>query len=128
MPLTPTEKTILVVDDDALVRQYVIKVLAGEGYQVYDAHGGVPGFSCFLEHADEIDLVFTDVVMPELSGPEMVDRILRHRPKVKILFMTGYSSADTAKAHPHCGVLHKPFTKTAMLSCVQECLRNTAQP
>ena len=122
MPLTPME-AILVVDDDPMVRQYVVTVLMGVGYQVYAARGGERGLACFLEHADEIDLVFTDVVMPEVTGPEMVKRILRYRPEVKILFMSGYHAPqETPTWSRRCGVLWKPFTRDAMLSSVRGCL------
>jgi two-component system cell cycle sensor histidine kinase/response regulator CckA len=124
MPLTPME-TILVVDDDSMVRRYVTSALMGAGYQVYDALGGNRGFACFMEHAEEIDLVFTDVMMPEVSGPEMVERILRYRPEVKILFMTGYHALEDPSAwSATCGVLWKPFTREAMLSSVEGCLRD----
>jgi CheY-like chemotaxis protein len=121
MPLTPT-KTILVVDDDPLVRKYVAVVLAGTGYQVYEEHSGARGFACFMKNADEIDLVFTDILMPEMSGPEMVRRIRQYRPHIRVLFMTGFSQMEIAAHPPHCGVLHKPFTKHAMLASIQDCL------
>jgi two-component system, cell cycle sensor histidine kinase and response regulator CckA len=122
MPLTPTE-TILVVDDDAMVRKYVAVVLANSGYKVYAEHSGERGFVCFMEHADDIDLVFTDIVMPEMNGPEMVRRIQQYRPHVKVLFMTGYHATDGAAAHPPCcGILQKPFTTHAMLASIQDCL------
>jgi two-component system, cell cycle sensor histidine kinase and response regulator CckA len=122
MPLTPME-TILVVDDDTMVRTYVTAVLANYGYQVYAAGSGRHGFVCFMEHADDIDLVFTDIVMPEMSGPEMVKRIQTYRPKVKVLFMTGYHPLQLVSDHPGCAVLQKPFTKDLMLSSIQHCLR-----
>jgi two-component system cell cycle sensor histidine kinase/response regulator CckA len=122
MPLTST-KTILVVDDDPLVRKYVAVVLASTGYQVYEEHSGECGFACFMKNADEIDLVFTDVVMPEMSGPEMVRRIQRYRPQIKVLFMTGYHASEITASHPpNCGVLQKPFTTHTMLACIQDCL------
>lgn len=122
MPLTPIQ-TILVVDDDAMVRNYVTAVLANTGYQVYTAGSGERGFVCFMEHADDIDLVFSDIVMPEMNGPEMVKRILSYRPEVKVLFMTGYHALGLMENHPGCGVLQKPFTKDLMLSSIQRCLR-----
>jgi DNA-binding NtrC family response regulator len=122
MPLTPM-KTILVVDDDTMVRRYVAAVLTNSGYEVYAAPSGERGFVCFMEHADKIDLVFTDIVMAEMSGPEMVRRIQQYRPQVRVLFMTGYQPLEAAGPHPpSCGVLQKPFTKDAMLASIQDCL------
>ena len=126
MPLTPTE-TILVVDDDAAIRRYVSTALMNSGYQVLTEPSGKSGFACFLEHADDIDLVVTDIVMPEMSGPEMVRRIQQYRPAVKILFMTGYHPSDV-NFPPACGVLRKPFSREAMLSSIQNCLGSDAAP
>jgi two-component system, cell cycle sensor histidine kinase and response regulator CckA len=109
---------ILVVDDDPVVRKIVITILQKFGYNVFDAPSGQHGLKCVLEHP-EIDLVLSDIVMPELSGPEMIDRILEMRPAMKVIFMTG--GADNLLLHQvkRFGVLEKPFTIPGLLGAIR---------
>jgi DNA-binding NtrC family response regulator len=78
-----------------------------------------------MEHADEIELVLTDITMPMMSGPEMVDRILKERPAVKVLFMTGLGGSEVLPAHyrKRFPVLAKPFTPAVLHGAVRDCLR-----
>lgn len=113
-------QTILVVEDDHFIRRLTASALVRNGFLVYDSQSGNSGMECFLEHADEIDLVLTDIVMPVVSGPEMVSRILRYRPTMRVLYMTGYNPSealppDQAKMFP---VLPKPFSVNALLAAV----------
>ncbi len=110
---------ILIVDDDPMVRKVVITILQKYGYSVFDAPSGQHGLKCVVEHP-EIDLVLSDIVMPELSGPEMVNRILEMRPAMKVIFMTGYGD-DNPPTHQvkRFGVLEKPFTIPGLLGAVR---------
>ena len=122
MPDEP--QTILVVDDDSIVRKTATVVLERGGFRVHGSRSGARGYECFMEHPDEIGLVLTDVVMPLMSGPEMVEMILRQRPNVKVLFMTGYSAIAVLPDlySKRYGVLGKPFTPAALLHAVRNCL------
>ena len=106
----PGTGRILVVDDDPMVCKVVVTILQKYGYSVFDAPSGQHGLKCVVEHP-EIELVLSDIVMPELSGLEMVNRILEMRPAMKVIFMTGYGG-DNPPTHQvkRFGVLEKPFT------------------
>ena len=117
-------ETILVVDDETIVRRMVTRSLEKEGYAVLGARCGERGVECFQEHPDEIELVLTDVVMPNMSGPEMVTRILQRKASMKVLFMTGYG-APVVLPNPRqqqFGVIQKPFTPAVLTRRVRECL------
>jgi DNA-binding NtrC family response regulator len=117
-------ETILVVDDDSFVRRLATVSLQRYGYKVLGSRCGIRGLQCFREYAEEIQLVVTDVVMPEMSGPEMVDAILRERGDVRVLFITGYGSALPLPPHQEnrFGVLRKPFTPGVLAKAVRDSL------
>jgi len=118
----------MVVDDETLVRRMVTRVLEQQGYAVLGARCGERGVECFEEHPDEIELVLTDVLMPNMSGPEMVNRILAQKASVKVLFMTGYGTpAGLPQRRQQFGVLMKPFTPDALTRAVRECLSENCE-
>ncbi len=107
-------ETIMVVDDETPIRRMVTRFLEKEGYAVLGARCGERGVECFQEHPDEIELVLTDVSMPKMSGPEMVNRILQQKASVKVLFMTGYGApAGLPNRRQQFGVLLKPLPRTS---------------
>lgn len=85
-------ETILVAEDDESVRRLVRHILEEAGYSVFIAGNGLEAIRIFEHHADSISLVLLDVVMPELCGREVNDKILEISPDTKILFTSGYSS------------------------------------
>ncbi len=115
----PGTGRILIVDDDPMVRKIVITILQKYGYDVFDAPSGQQGLKCVTEHP-EIDLVLSDIVMPELSGPEMVDKILDKRPGMRVIFMTGYGADNLLPNQvKKFGVLEKPFTIPGLLGAIR---------
>jgi CheY-like chemotaxis protein len=80
---------ILLVEDDAFTRAALKYLLASAGYQVLEASDGQEGVELFVQQPDEIDLVLSDLVMPRLDGLEMLERLLRLRPQVKMVLITG---------------------------------------
>jgi two-component system cell cycle sensor histidine kinase/response regulator CckA len=120
-------ETIMVVDDETAVRRLVTLSLEKAGYTVLGARCGVRGIECFAEHPDEIELVLTDVSMPNMSGPEMVDRILRQKASIKVLFMSGFGAPTglPGARQQQFGVLLKPFTPAVLTRRVRECLDET---
>ncbi len=116
--------TALVVDDDSVVRRLVTATLERSGFTVYGSRSGDRGLDCFLQHQDEIDVVLTDVVMPVMSGPEMVEHIVRHRPSTKVLFMTGYNATHVLPDNhaKRYAVLGKPFSSSTLVKAVRDCL------
>src|SRR5690606_31718026 len=88
--LTGTE-TVLIAEDEQLVRELTRTVLETYGYQVLEAANGGSALLVLQNHPTQIDLLLTDVVMPEISGRELAEKALTIRPDVKILFMSGYT-------------------------------------
>ncbi len=118
-------ETILVVEDDDSVRAVTRRILEGSGYAVMTAAGGEQALVTCQQHPDAIDLVLTDVVMPQMSGRAFVERLTKARPGIKVIYMSGY----TDDAIVHHGVLEagtpfigKPFTQTELLRKVREVL------
>jgi hypothetical protein len=123
-------ETILVAEDDDEVRRLVCFVLAKQGYTVLEAAGGPEALELFNAHAAEVDLVLTDVLMPKMSGPQLVDKLMSVRPGIKTLFMSGYSEAavtSNGSLHPEAAFLAKPFTAESLAAEVRKVL-DTPQP
>jgi PAS domain S-box-containing protein len=117
-------ETILVAEDEDMVRGLVREILQSRGYRVLEARHGAEALEVAARHKN-INLLVTDVVMPHMSGRELMDRILPSRPELKVLFISGYT--DNAMA-PH-GILEpgeqflqKPFTPEALARKVREIL------
>ena len=119
-------ETLLLVDDDVQVRSVIRESLKLNGYTVLEAGDGVGALRFFDDGGPEIDLVVCDVIMPEMSGPEFVDRISVTHPDTRVLFISGF----TVGAVVHRGVLRpgvnfllKPFTPEILLRKVREALQ-----
>jgi two-component system cell cycle sensor histidine kinase/response regulator CckA len=118
-------ETILVVEDDNALRAVTSDLLRGAGYSVLEADDGNAAIEVAEQHRDSIHLVLTDVVMPGMNGTDLIAHLRRLQPKLAILFMSGYASDLIARAgvqEPERFVLHKPFTRTALLKKVRATL------
>lgn len=102
------QETILVIDDEAMVRLSLEKLLQSLGYQVLTAADGEDGLQVFLENADDIVLVVSDVVMPRLDGPAAVLKMRVKKPSLPVLFVTGYNDKEI-KVGEQTKVVSKPF-------------------
>ena len=118
-------ETILVVEDEAGLRELIKEILEEEGYTVLATHDGHEALSICEQHDESIDLLITDVVMPGLSGRELAERLADNRPQVKVLFMSGYTD-DAVVRHgvleAEALFLQKPFTPDALARKVREVL------
>lgn len=106
-------ETILLVEDDPQVLGLARIALQDGGYRLIEASGGEEALSLALEYPGPIDLLLTDVVMPQMSGRELMERLVNSRPEMKVLFMSGYT--DDAIVHdgilsPEVAFIGKPFT------------------
>jgi CheY-like chemotaxis protein len=122
-------ETILVLEDEARVRKLVCEVLAARGYHVLEAVRGEEAIRMATEHQGRIHLLLTDVVMPEMSGPQALEQIRARQPNMKVLFMSGYT--DEAMVHhgiPDSGApfLQKPFLPETLARKVREVLASQA--
>ena len=105
------------------VRQLVAGLLQQGGYGVIEADCGPKGLACFAEdRGSSVDLILSDIVMLDMSGPEMVQEILRIDPSVRVMLMTGYFADVKNGAQNEFPVLHKPFTPEMLLRSVRGCL------
>jgi CheY-like chemotaxis protein len=119
-------ETILLVEDDPALREMAAALLGRLGYTVLTAANGLEALNVTHQRATgHIDLLFTDVVMPHMSGKELADRITALYPRTKILFTSAYT--ETAIVHqgvlnPGITLLQKPFTPSALAHKVREVL------
>ncbi len=118
---TTAQKKILVADDEPIVLNLAGTILRRNGYQVLAAPSGEKALELFHEDP-EVDLVLTDVVMPEMSGPQLVHSIHAVNSEVRCIFMSGYSHdqiREKGADDPGCDYLRKPFTPDALLKTVR---------
>jgi CheY-like chemotaxis protein len=118
-------ETILLTEDNEMVRNLAAKVLTGHGYKVLSADSGAAALLICKRYDDLIDLLIADVVMPQINGPELVRRLNQTRPEMKVLYMSGHSD----KAIAHQKILNeltpfilKPFAPQALIMKVREVL------
>jgi two-component system, cell cycle sensor histidine kinase and response regulator CckA len=117
-----TERILLVEDDDS-VRLLAERILAEKGYRVTIARSGSTAMKIFDGAPDEIDLVLTDLIMPEMSGREMMERLHHVRPRLRVLYMSGYTDDEIVRRglhDPTVWFLQKPFTGAELLTKVRQ--------
>lgn len=118
-------ETVLLVEDEAQVRKLIRQFLLMNGYHVLEAEHGGEGLSISERYAEPIHLLLTDMVMPQISGRELANRLTLLRPKMQVLYMSGYTHESIA----HFGVLdeeaafiEKPFALDGLLLRMREVL------
>jgi len=120
--------TIILVEDETLVREITARVLGRAGYTVLEAQDGEEALQMVRRHAGHIDLVITDVVMARLGGLELARRVAGEQPGLPILLMSGYNSEEMPADDPTISFLQKPFTPNALLQTVSALLANAGRP
>ncbi len=117
--------TILLVEDDEIMRSLTRQLLQEHGYIVVEADDGKSALEWAESHPQPIDLLLTDVVMKRMSGPELVQRLHTSRPALKIVYMSGYTGeliAEREMLKRGITLLEKPFSRTALLNTIQATL------
>jgi two-component system, cell cycle sensor histidine kinase and response regulator CckA len=121
--------TVLVVEDDEHVRRMAVESLELAGFTVLESGNGNGAVALAHRYEDEIDLLVTDLVMPVMGGRELAEQMVKHRPKMRVLFMSGYTN-DAAVRHgiidKDIPFLQKPFTPDVLARKVSEVLRNAS--
>ena len=115
--------TILLVEDDEIMRGLTRQLLKEHGYTVVEADDGKSALDWLESHPEPIDLLLTDVVMRRMSGPELVERLSASRPALKVVYMSGYTGelmANREVLKPGVTLLEKPFSRTALLNTIHE--------
>jgi signal transduction histidine kinase/ActR/RegA family two-component response regulator len=119
-------ETILVVEDEPVLRDLAQLILQDCGYRVLDASSGVEALTVWQRHQGGIDLLLTDMIMPDgLSGKDLADSLLANKPKLKVIFTSGY---NVDEIHADVGTkagsrfLQKPYSRSTLALAVRECL------
>jgi CheY-like chemotaxis protein len=119
-------ETILVVEDEAPVRELVCNILAGYGYTVLQAASGEKALDVWRENRSSVDLLLTDLVMPDrLNGRELAEKLLADQPRLKVMFTSGYSADVVGKDFVLQRGLHylqKPYDPQKLALAVRDCL------
>jgi hypothetical protein len=123
-------ETILLVEDDEMVRTLVCETLVREGYKVLDFADPVEARRRSEQNKGPIHLLITDVVMPKLSGRELAGQLMRRRTSMKVLYMSGYTDnavMNSGILQTEVAFLQKPFTPAALTEKVREVLEETGK-
>ncbi len=118
------EERVLVVDDEPAVRKLLARILRSRGYDVFETEDAHSALALMNSANKPMDLVVTDIVMPSMSGVRLAEQIRAQWPSVKILFVSGFPSADAIPASelPYSALLGKPFTPDEIEAKVRELL------
>jgi CheY-like chemotaxis protein len=119
-------ETILVVEDEVAVRELVCNLLAGQGYQILQAESGAKALQVWRDSKDRIDLLLTDLVMPDqINGRELAEKLWAERPRLKVIFTSGYSADVVGKdfvLSRSLNYLQKPYQPHKLALAVRDCL------
>ena len=118
-------ETVLLVEDEEMVRNLVRLVLRQNGYRVMEAGNGAEALRLSEEHAGAIDFMVADVVMPQMSGPELARRLAPQRPQMKVLYISGYTDEEVFQregVNEAVELLQKPFAPERLVRKVRELL------
>lgn len=127
---TPIEKsknfeTVLVVEDEDIVRELVCEVLEDQGYNVLCARDGIEALNLADNYDGEIHLLVSDVIMPQMNGPELAGKLGSLRPEMRVLYVSGYSDNDIGDhgvLDPRYELLQKPFTPQTLARKIRDVL------
>jgi two-component system, cell cycle sensor histidine kinase and response regulator CckA len=115
--------TILLVEDDEIMRSLTRTLLQEHGYTVVEADDGKAALEWMESHRDGIDLLLTDVMMRRMSGPELVERLSTSNPTLKVVYMSGYTGelmANREVLKAGVTLLEKPFSRSTLLNTIHE--------
>ena len=125
-----TGETILLVEDEAVVRDLVRQILQGIGYTVLEAASGEEALRRCRQHHGRLHLLLADIVLSGISGPEVAKHLAPSHPEMQILYMSGYAQDTLARygaLEGHSLYLQKPFTAEGLASMVRELLDRPVQ-
>jgi hypothetical protein len=120
-------ETILLVEDDEMVRTLVRETLERNGYKILDAAGPIEARRIADQYRNQIQLLITDVVMPKVSGRDLADQLTKKRPDLKVLYMSGYTDnavLNSGILQKEVAFLQKPFTPASLSDKVREVLES----
>jgi DNA-binding NtrC family response regulator len=124
------KETILVVDDEESLRIVVVDLLGHLGYCTLSAANGQEALELAEGYKGRIDLLLTDVVMHPLPGPALAEKLMRSRPEMKVIYISGYANPSLAPdgvLKPGTVLVHKPFTMKILSAKLREVLSDPAK-
>jgi two-component system, cell cycle sensor histidine kinase and response regulator CckA len=127
-PRPPRSPTILLVDDEPMIRDLGRAVLSRAGFRILTAEDGAEAVEVFARQFHEIDLVILDVTMPRMSGRDAFRQMIELYPSARILFSTGYTAEDLVEVDGSMGLLSKPYRPQELVAAVRTALAVTPQP
>jgi CheY-like chemotaxis protein len=124
VPVRREDVTVVLVEDDIVMRHLTRKMLEQHGYKVLEAEDGVAALNVINANDGAVRLVLTDVVMKGMSGPELVLKLMESHPALKVVYMSGYTGELVVHqgADSNIRLLEKPFTRAALLKAVDAAL------
>jgi len=125
----PTGATILLAEDSAALRELTKVILVREGYRVLDAEDGVAALELAEKFEGTIDLLLTDIMMPRMRGTRLAEELLRRRPGIAVVFLSGYAEEAVAPANLGVGfqLVEKPYVSNVLLEALRDALGNVKQ-
>jgi len=126
-PLARATETVMVVEDSADLREVVDRILSKSGYQVMVAANGPDALEMARDYTGHIDLLLTDLIMPQMLGSELAPRLVESRPDLRVLYMSGFAQpalGATGTLSPDVALLDKPFTEPTLLARVRQALKD----
>lgn len=126
---TTSTATVLLVEDDSAVRVIISTILRREGFRVVEAPTPRAAYEMFERDPEAIDVLLTDVIMPEMSGPALAQRLVGVRPELRVLFISGYADHTVSFGPDHLNVsfLSKPFQASILVQRVRQMLARQVQ-
>jgi PAS domain S-box-containing protein len=124
-------ETVLIVEDEEAMREVTRRILVRAGYQVIVATGGIDAIEVAQTHDGPLDLLVSDVIMPQMLGKEMAERIKQVRPGIRVLYMSGYAQPildSQGTLEPGVTLVEKPFSAPQLLAKVRAALDANADP
>lgn len=126
MPFGGRSETILVVEDQAATARITRILLESWGYRVLEARGAREALDIFEQHASAIVLLLADVIMPEMSGPQLADQLCERNPELRVVFMSGSMSEEVM--HRGSPFLSKPFNPASLSRIIRDELNHAGRP
>jgi CheY-like chemotaxis protein len=126
LPVLGGDEFILIAEDEEMLRELAREILQDAGYRTLEAASGPAAIALWQQHKGKIDLLLTDMVMPEgVSGVELAERLLTEAPELKVVFMSGYTSDDISPQllnRTNASFIQKPYSHAELIKVVRECL------
>jgi two-component system, cell cycle sensor histidine kinase and response regulator CckA len=117
-------ETILFVEDEAFVRNVTREVLSSAGYTVLTAKNASEALNAYALHSGAVDLLLTDMILPGETGRALAEKLRSRNPRLRVLFVTGYTEQMAMSGENETEFLAKPFSTTALLTKIRQVLEN----